>query len=245
VNARRHLLQQSSRKLFVGREVFEVNGDQNLLSLGIDITDVDTTFVSEENPVTLSFISVCFRSNLECGTYLSHRVDVNVVFGVLGVRNKWLDQELAEEALDVLDLLLLASAFCDPSTSIGPALVEGEQTALASTLDQLIWLSDKFGVFGEQPRVCGLGLVEDSIDVGILREVEGSEFGRRVVSSSARKRGGLDDRRASEVVVEDGLSIGLENRFGGHCVVGDVFCVTMSRNFNQLIERNKNQLCDS
>lgn len=144
------------------------------------------------------------------------------------MRDKRLDQELAEVALDVLDLLFLASAFCNPSTSFGPGLVEGEETALASTLDQLIWLSDELGVFGKQPGVCGLGLVEDSVDVGILREVEGSELGGRVVSSSARKRGGLDDGSASEVVVEDGLSIGLENRFGGHCVVGDVVCVTAS-----------------
>lgn len=57
VNASRHLLQQSSGNLFVGGEVFEVNGDQELLSLGIDITDVDTTFVSEENPVALEIIS--------------------------------------------------------------------------------------------------------------------------------------------------------------------------------------------
>lgn len=142
------------------------------------------------------------------------------------MRNKWLNQELAEEALDVLNLLLLASAFCNPSTSFGPGLVEGEETALASTLDQLIWFCDEFGVFGEQPRVCGLGLVEDSIDVGVLREVERSELGGRVVSSSARERGGLDDGSASEVVVEDGLSIGLENRFGGHCDKG---CVCVRR----------------
>ena len=32
-----------------------------------------------------------------------------------------------------------------------------------------------------------------------------------------RKRGGLDDGCAGQVVVEDGVSVGLEDGFGGHC----------------------------
>ena len=31
------------------------------------------------------------------------------------------------------------------------------------------------------------------------------------------QRGGLDDGGAGEVVVEDGLAVGLENGLGGHC----------------------------
>lgn len=39
--------------LFVGGVLLQVDGDEKLLSLGIDITDVNTTLVREENPVTL------------------------------------------------------------------------------------------------------------------------------------------------------------------------------------------------
>ena len=45
---------QESRSDFIVRRVFgEVNGDENLLGFCIDITDIDTTFVCEKNPITL------------------------------------------------------------------------------------------------------------------------------------------------------------------------------------------------
>ena len=45
--------QQGGGDLLVGGVVLEVHGDEQLLSLGINITDVDTTLVGEEDPVTL------------------------------------------------------------------------------------------------------------------------------------------------------------------------------------------------
>ena len=37
------------------------------------------------------------------------------------------------------------------------------------------------------------------------------------MGGGGRERSRLDDGSASEVVVEDGLSVSLENGFGGHC----------------------------
>lgn len=47
------LLQESGGNLLVGGVLSEVDGDEELLSLCVDITNVDTTLVSEEDPVTL------------------------------------------------------------------------------------------------------------------------------------------------------------------------------------------------
>jgi hypothetical protein len=59
VNALGHLAQESSSNLLIGGVVFQVHGDKKLLGLGINITDVYTTLVGEENPVTLErFISL-------------------------------------------------------------------------------------------------------------------------------------------------------------------------------------------
>jgi hypothetical protein len=48
-----HLGQQGGGDLLVGGVVLEVHGDEQLLSLGVNITDVDTTLVGKEDPVTL------------------------------------------------------------------------------------------------------------------------------------------------------------------------------------------------
>jgi hypothetical protein len=53
VHALRYLLQQGRGDLFVGWIVGEVNRDEELLSFSVDITDVDTAFMSEEDPVAL------------------------------------------------------------------------------------------------------------------------------------------------------------------------------------------------
>ena len=53
VDTLRNLLEESGSDLLVGRVLLKVDGDQNLLGLSIDITDIDTTLVGEENPVTL------------------------------------------------------------------------------------------------------------------------------------------------------------------------------------------------
>jgi hypothetical protein len=53
VDTLRNLLEESGSNLLVGGVLLEVDGDQDLLGLSIDITDINTTLVSEENPVTL------------------------------------------------------------------------------------------------------------------------------------------------------------------------------------------------
>lgn len=47
------LLEKSSSNLLVGWVLLEVDGNEELLSLLINITNIDTTLVSEEDPVTL------------------------------------------------------------------------------------------------------------------------------------------------------------------------------------------------
>lgn len=47
------LAQQGAGDGLVGRVVLEVDGDEKLLSLLIDITNIDTTLVGEEDPITL------------------------------------------------------------------------------------------------------------------------------------------------------------------------------------------------
>lgn len=50
-----HLAEQGLGDLLVGGVVLQVDGDEQLLSLSVDITNIDTTLVGEEDPVTLSY----------------------------------------------------------------------------------------------------------------------------------------------------------------------------------------------
>lgn len=151
--------------------------------------------------------------------YLTDGVNVDVVFGLLGVRHERLNQELAENTGDGLNLDILSGTSLNPVPGLSPGLVQGEQTALTPTLDQLIGFGDELGAGGQKPREGDLRLVEDILDGLVIGEVKGGEAGRRVVCSGGRERSRLDDRGASEVVVEDGLAVGLEDRFGGHDVM--------------------------
>jgi hypothetical protein len=58
VNTLGDFAQQSGGNLLVGGVLLEVDGNQKLLSLGVNITDIDTTLVGEEDPVTLSLVSL-------------------------------------------------------------------------------------------------------------------------------------------------------------------------------------------
>jgi hypothetical protein len=49
-----NLLQESGGDLLVRGVLLQVDGNEKLLSLLVDITDIDTTLVGEEDPVTLS-----------------------------------------------------------------------------------------------------------------------------------------------------------------------------------------------
>lgn len=108
-------------------------------------------------------------------THVSNGVDVNVVFGAFGMGYERLNEEMPQNTLDGLDLLPLASAGFNPSTGFGPGFVQGQETALASTLYQLIWLCDEFGTVGQQPGIGDFGLVEDGFDGSIFGELQYSE----------------------------------------------------------------------
>jgi len=49
----RDLFQESCSYFLVRWVLGKINGDENLLGFGIDITNIDTTLVCEENPVAL------------------------------------------------------------------------------------------------------------------------------------------------------------------------------------------------
>ena len=148
--------------------------------------------------------------------HLTDGVDVNVVLRPLRMRHKRLDQKLPQHARDRLHLLRLARLLRHPGAGLGPGLVEGEQAALAAALDQLVGLGHELGPGGQQPGVGGLGLVEHGLRRLVLGEVERGELGGRVVRGGGREGARLDDGGAGQVVVEDGLAVGLEDGLGGH-----------------------------
>lgn len=86
----------------------------------------------------------------------------------------------------------------------------------------MVGFGDKLGAGSEEPRVGDLSLVKDILHGKVVGEVERGESGRRVVGGGGRERSRLDDGSASEVVIEDGLSVGLENGLSRHCEVLDV-----------------------
>jgi hypothetical protein len=127
------------------------------------------------------------------------------------VGHKRLNEESPQVTLDVLDLLELVCALCNPCLGIGPGSVQLEQTRLASPLDELIGLCDELSARCEKEGECGLGGVKNALNVVTILESDGGKLCRRVVGGLCGKRSGLDHRRASEVVVEDGLAVGLED----------------------------------
>ena len=132
------------------------------------------------------------------------------------MRHKGLDEEAPQDALDRLDLDRLACSLRHPLLGLGPGLVQGQEAALAPSLDQLIGLRDELGVGGQQPGIRRLGLVQHARDVGTVGEVDRRELRGRVVRRRRRQRRRLDDGRSCEVVVQDGLAIGFEDGFGRH-----------------------------
>jgi hypothetical protein len=49
------LLQESGSNLLVGGVLLEVDGNEKLLSLLVDIANIDTTLVGEEDPIALGW----------------------------------------------------------------------------------------------------------------------------------------------------------------------------------------------
>lgn len=159
---------------------------------------------------------------VECTTYVSDGVDVDIVFRILRMRYERLNKELSEDTSDGLNFLLLSSSLLDPSSCLRPAFVETQETALASSFDQLIRLCNEFGTWGLQPGICSLCLVEHGGDLFIFGEVQGSELCRRVVCPGSFERSGLDQRSAGEVVIDDCFAIGFVDGFGGHVESGEI-----------------------
>lgn len=75
------------------------------------------------------------------------------------MRNEGLDEELAQNARNRLDLGFLGGASFEPPPGFGPGFIQRKETGLSSSLDQLVWFGDEFGTGSQQPRVGNLGLV--------------------------------------------------------------------------------------
>ena len=58
VDTFRDLFEECRGELFVGGELLQVDGDEDLHSFGVNIADIDTALVCEENPIALSGIIV-------------------------------------------------------------------------------------------------------------------------------------------------------------------------------------------
>lgn len=86
-------------------------------------------------------------------------MNINIVLGLLGVRDEGLDEELAQNARDGLDLDILGGASFDPLLGFGPGFIQRKETGLSSSLDQLVGFGDEFGTGDQQPRVGNLSLV--------------------------------------------------------------------------------------
>ena len=83
----------------------------------------------------------------EISTYITDRVDVDVVLGIGWMRYERLDKKLPEHSLYGLDLLRFSRTFLNPSLGFWPCLVQSKQSTLAAALDQLIWFCYKFRIF--------------------------------------------------------------------------------------------------
>ena len=104
-------------------------------------------------------------------TYFTDGVDVNVVLGLLRVRDERFNEELAENASDGLNLDVLCGTSLNPLLSFLPGLVQSEKAGLSSPLDQLVWFGDKLGPGGQEPWVDDLSLVKDILHGSVFGEV--------------------------------------------------------------------------
>ena len=128
--------------------------------------------------------------------YLTSRIDVDVVFGVRGMRNEWFHQELPQHALNRFHLLCLAGLALNPCPCFRPSFVQGQQSTLSSSLDQLVGLRNEFGPTDEEPWVGGFRLIQDGRNGSIFGEVEGGQPRGWIVSCGCWQRGRLDNRRS-------------------------------------------------
>jgi hypothetical protein len=58
VNTFGDLFEECGGEFFVGGEFLQVDGDEDLHSFGINVADIDTALVCEENPIALSVMGL-------------------------------------------------------------------------------------------------------------------------------------------------------------------------------------------
>lgn len=97
------------------------------------------------------------------------------------VRHERLDEEIPQSALNVLDLLDLVCACCNPLLRLCPSSIELKKSGLASSLDQLIWLCDELGALLEEEWVFGLSSVQNTVDIVAIGKSYCGKFGWWVV----------------------------------------------------------------
>lgn len=73
----------------------------------------------------------------------SVRVNTDVSLLSILVRNERLDDEVAQLAIGVSDLLVFSHSLADPLLHLLEVLVDSNQTQLSTTLYKLIWLHDQ------------------------------------------------------------------------------------------------------
>mmetsp|Transcript_5399 Transcript_5399/g.12365 ORF Transcript_5399/g.12365 Transcript_5399/m.12365 type:complete len:246 (+) Transcript_5399:2938-3675(+) len=115
----------------------QIRSKRNLqfLSLGVHITHVYATFVVEKD--------------LVMGT---ERVKADVVFLLLLVRAERRHDEMRQRTHHCLHLLLLAHAIKNPLLALIKRLVDADETCLATSLNELIRLSDELPL--REPWIC-------------------------------------------------------------------------------------------
>ena len=84
----------------------QINRDRQTSSLGIDITNLNTTFMCKEDLVALAV-----------------RLDADVVLDIIRMRYKWLDEEGLQHTANTADTSLLISAFRNPLLDLGPVSI--------------------------------------------------------------------------------------------------------------------------
>lgn len=114
---------------------------------------------------------------------------------------------------------------CDPGPDLCPVRVQEQQAALATALDQLIWLGHKLR--GQEPGMGLLQVVEQGLDMlvedrlvrvqhcSVNADVSQARCWLDKLGSSGRDAGGRDGC-AQEPVCQQQLSIILTNSFGRH-----------------------------
>ena len=117
------------------------DGNQELQSLGINISDLDTTLATWSAPSKIKPQTNHLLGEQDPITF-SSRVDTDVVLGVGGVRTERLNDECVESTSGRFNSLGFTSTSFNPRSSLFPFLVQTQESGLSSSLDELIGFTD-------------------------------------------------------------------------------------------------------